>query len=131
MGYGVTILCGKLRKCGQIKWMDVKGGYSFYKFGDWELEQQSILDTEYEDDNESKYIYWYKSDVDSNNYRGELTNRDDYNQSRKKILTSKIIQDLKKKVKSKHYNNAELEDAILSLTESFKEGYKYSIFVGT
>ena len=126
MGYGVNVNTGVIRKCGDIKWFDFKGGYSFYKFGDWELEHSTIIDTTNyyldEQKNHEEYIYWKNED-------GNLVFRDAYNQSRRTISISKVIRDLKRLLKED--DDKKLEECIKVLEADKKKGLKLVLFEGT
>lgn len=130
MGYGVEVDTGVIKKCGHVKWFQTKGGYSFYKFSDWDLEQSTIIDTddgrhEMDRRNHEEYIYW----IDQ--YEN-LVFRDDYGQSRKVISINKVIKDLKRLLKEDYYEgNNELQECVDRLEADKKKGLKLVLFKGT
>lgn len=127
MGYGVNVHTGTVKKCGDIEWFDIKGGYSFYKFSGWELEQSSIVDmsTHYLDapPEDRKYIYWKNRD-------GVLVYRDIYLFSRKTISIAKVIKDLKRLYKEEG-RDSEFLECIRALEADQKKGLKLVLFEGT
>lgn len=129
MGYGVEVHTGVIKKCGHVKWFETKGGYDFYKFGDWDLEQSTIIDIDRLDSNNEidrrnheEYIYW----IDQYN---NLVFRDDYGQSRKVISINKVIKDLKRLLKEDEDN--QLQECLDRLEADKKKGLKLVLFVGT
>lgn len=120
---------GVIKKCGHVKWFETKGGYDFYKFGDWDLEQSTIIDIDRLDSNNEidrrnheEYIYW----IDQYN---NLVFRDDYGQSRKVISINKVIKDLKRLLKEDEDN--QLQECLDRLEADKKKGLKLVLFVGT
>jgi len=131
MGYGVEVSTGVLRKCGPIQWFDIKGGYSFYKFGGWDLETSTIIDINFNNDlnefqrkNHEEYIYWVDDD-------GNLVFRDTYGQSRRVISINKVIKDLKRLLKDDSLDDHLLEECIKRLEADKKKGLKLVLFSGT
>lgn len=137
MGYGLEVYTGVIKKCGDIKWFEIRGGYSFYKFGEWDLEQSTIIDIEqYQDgghvpkmyevkSNHEEYIYWKNSE-------GNLVFRDSYLQSRKTISINKVIKDLKRKAKDEEeYHNSNIVECLEVLEKDKKKGLKLVLFEGT
>ena len=129
MGYGVEVHTGVIKKCGHVKWFETKGGYDFYKFSDWDLEQSTIIDIDRLDSNNEidrrnheEYIYW----IDQYN---NLVFRDDYGQSRKVISINKVIKDLKRLLKEDEDN--QLQECLDRLEADKKKGLKLVLFVGT
>jgi len=125
MGYGVEVYTGRLKKCCDITWFDIKGGYSFHKFYDWDLEQSTIVDvsTHYLDRiKEDKYVYWKNRD-------GILVFRDAYLYSRKTISITSVIKDLKRLI-AEEGDDKELEKCIKILEEDKKKGLKLVLFEG-
>lgn len=138
MGYGVEVHTGVIKKCGDIKWFEIRGGYSFDKFGEWDLEQSTIIDVEerhnyngghvpkrYEvKSDHEKYIYW-------KDFEGNLVFRDPYLQSRRTISINKVIKDLKRLLKEEEYNDSDILDCLEVLEKDKKKGLKLVLFVGT
>jgi hypothetical protein len=130
MGYGVDVHTGVIKKCGPIKWFETKGGYSFYKFGDWDLEQSTIIDIDdgkhdFNRKNHEEYIYWINRD-------NNLVFRDDYEQSRKTISISKVIKDLKRLLNDEDFRgNNNLMECLRNLESDKKKGIKLVLFEGT
>jgi len=138
MGYGIEVYTGVIKKCGDIKWFEIKGGYSFDN-GYWDLEQSTIIDIEerynYNEgrvpkmfevkSNHEEYIYWKNSE-------GNLVFRDTYLQSRKTISINKVIKDLKRKLKNEEYNNnSKIVECLEVLEKDKKKGLKLVLFEGT
>jgi hypothetical protein len=133
MGYGVEVYTGVIKNCGDIKWFEIRGGYSFDKFGGWDLEKSTIIDIEqshvpkmYEVKSDHEEYIYYK------NSEGNLVFRDSYLQSRRTISINKVIKDLKRKAKyEESYIYSNIVECLEVLEKDKKKGLKLVLFEGT
>lgn len=137
MGYGITILCGKIKKIKDYKILEETQRYVFPKIGQWDLNDDSVIDICDNRGFQTKkgygYTYWEPKDGTNEKF----IHRDYYGCSRRPVLTLTVIKDLKLMYEGKDPENKywegerHIHNVILKLIENLKLGNKFCILVGT